>query len=382
MAGIASALLVAACGGGSSTAGVARLGSTTTTGTTTGATGTTTGATGTTSASSASGASGSSDPGAQALKFSACMRSHGEPNFPEFGNLRQRWRRHGMRRLRVTPASGIDPGSPTFKDAQQACRAFAPVESHGSGSAPQLSAQEQAQVLQLASCIRKHGEPNLPDPTFAGGGAHLPPTVNTDSEVQGGHAGVPVADPEQPARARWRLAACVRLRAGSRSRGWPWCSSRSVVLVLVVTDPFAGPSKPGGVADNATATSLATVTRRGLSSQTPVNGTLGYADASSVASPPGTPPSAVQQVEQSVTAGEAMLRTARASLAADGETLAGQRATLSAAREKESVDCPGRARRKPRRRLLAERRRKPGGRRLAGRGQRGCVHGRRAGGVH
>lgn len=167
---IASALLVAACGGNSSTAGVARLGSTTTTGTTTG----------TTSGSSASGASGSSDPGAQALKFSACMRSHGEPNFPD-PEISSSGGGGTSVRLRVTPASGIDPGSPTFKDAQQACRAFAPVESHGSGSAPQLSAQEQAQVLQLASCIRKHGEPNLPDPTFAGGGAHLPPTVNTDS---------------------------------------------------------------------------------------------------------------------------------------------------------------------------------------------------------
>lgn len=114
-----------------------------------------------------------------------------------------------------------------------------------------------------------------------------------------------------------------------------------VVLVLVVTDPFAGSTKPSGVADNATATSLATVTRRPLSSQTPVNGTLGYANASSIRVPAGTPPSAVQQAEQSVTASAAMLGTARGSLAADGETLAGQQATLSAARAKESVDCAG-----------------------------------------
>ncbi len=114
-----------------------------------------------------------------------------------------------------------------------------------------------------------------------------------------------------------------------------------VVLVLVVADPFAGSTKPGGIADNAAATSLATVTRRALSSQTPVSGTLGYANASSIRVPAGTPPSAVAQAEQSVTASEGMLQTARASLAADGETLAGQRATLSAAREKQSVDCAG-----------------------------------------
>ncbi len=114
-----------------------------------------------------------------------------------------------------------------------------------------------------------------------------------------------------------------------------------VAVVLVVTDPFAGPSKPSGVADNAAATSLATVTQRQLSSQTPVSGTLGYANASSIRVPAGTPPSAVAQAEEAVTASEGMLRTARASLAADDETLAGQQATLSAAREKESVDCAG-----------------------------------------
>jgi hypothetical protein len=114
-----------------------------------------------------------------------------------------------------------------------------------------------------------------------------------------------------------------------------------VVVVLVVSDPFAGSTRPGSVADNATATSLATVTRRPLSSQTPVNGTLGYAGASSIRVPAGTPPSVAAQAERSVTASEEMLRRTRASLAADGETLAGQRATLSAEREKESVDCAG-----------------------------------------
>lgn len=114
-----------------------------------------------------------------------------------------------------------------------------------------------------------------------------------------------------------------------------------VVLVLVVSDPFAGPSKPSGVADNTAATSLATVTQRPLSSQTPVTGTLGYAGASSIRMPSGTPPSAVAQAEQSVTAAEAMLQTASASLAADAATLSGLQATLSAAREKELVDCAG-----------------------------------------
>jgi peptidoglycan hydrolase-like protein with peptidoglycan-binding domain len=114
-----------------------------------------------------------------------------------------------------------------------------------------------------------------------------------------------------------------------------------VVVVLVVSDPFGGSGKPSGIADNATATSLATVTRRALSSQTQVNATLGYAGASSVRVPAGTAPSAVQQAQQSVRASEGMLHRATASLSADRATLANVRATVSAARERESVDCAG-----------------------------------------
>jgi hypothetical protein len=160
---LASALLVAACGGSSPNAGVAQLGSTTGS---------------TKSAAGAAPASGSGAPGAQALKYSACMRSHGEPNFPD-PEISSSGASTSVR-VRITPSSGINPGSPAFKDAQQACKAFAPVEGKGE-SGPQLSTQEQAQVLQAVACIRKHGEPNVPDPSFAGGGVHLPPSVNTRS---------------------------------------------------------------------------------------------------------------------------------------------------------------------------------------------------------
>jgi peptidoglycan hydrolase-like protein with peptidoglycan-binding domain len=115
----------------------------------------------------------------------------------------------------------------------------------------------------------------------------------------------------------------------------------AVAAVLVVSDPFGAPAKPSGVADNATTTSLVTVRRQALSSQMQVNATLGYAGASSIRVPSGTAPSAVRQAQQSVSSSEGMLSTARASLAADSATLANVRATLLAAREKESVDCAG-----------------------------------------
>ncbi len=114
------------------------------------------------------------------------------------------------------------------------------------------------------------------------------------------------------------------------------------VVALIVTDPFAGSTKPGsGVGNNATATSLATVTSQSLSSQTQVSGTLGFAGTSSIRVPSGTAPSAVSQAQQSVGNAEEILSTARASLTADSEALAGGQATVSAARAKEAVDCAG-----------------------------------------
>ncbi len=115
----------------------------------------------------------------------------------------------------------------------------------------------------------------------------------------------------------------------------------AAVVGVVVWDSSNGPSKPSGAAGSGAATSLATVTRRPLSSQTQVNATLGYAHPSSVRVPSGTAPAALWQAEQSVEASEGTLRSAQTSLAADGETLAGAQAALSAARDKESVDCAG-----------------------------------------
>ncbi len=116
----------------------------------------------------------------------------------------------------------------------------------------------------------------------------------------------------------------------------------AIAVVLIVTDPFAGSPKSGsGGVDNGAATALTTVSRRSLSAQTQVGGTLGYAGSSSIRVPSGTPPSGVSAARQSVTTSEAMLSSARTSLMSDGETLADHRATVSATRGKETVDCAG-----------------------------------------
>ena len=43
----------------------------------------------------------------------------------------------------------------------------------GPGSDHQISPKEQSEYLKAAACIRSHGIPNFPDPTFSGGGVHV-----------------------------------------------------------------------------------------------------------------------------------------------------------------------------------------------------------------
>ncbi|HEX3511986.1 MAG TPA: peptidoglycan-binding domain-containing protein [Solirubrobacteraceae bacterium] len=155
-----------------------------------------------------------------------------------------------------------------------------------------------------------------------------------------------------PARAVEGAAATGPPPAGARPRLRPPTRNRALALAalalivagvaVIAANPFAGGGKPGaGVADNASATSLATVKRQSLSEQTQVSGTLGYGGASTIRVPSGNAPPAVQQAAQQVANAEAMLATARSTLATDTQTLAGHQATLSAARAKEQVDCAG-----------------------------------------
>jgi hypothetical protein len=86
-------------------------------------------------------------------KFVACMRSHGVANFPA---------------PVISPGSiaiRIDPGlanSPHFKSAQAACQHLIP----GKPSTPQIGAQQQADYLKAAACMRSHGIAGFPDPVF------------------------------------------------------------------------------------------------------------------------------------------------------------------------------------------------------------------------
>jgi peptidoglycan hydrolase-like protein with peptidoglycan-binding domain len=111
-------------------------------------------------------------------------------------------------------------------------------------------------------------------------------------------------------------------------------------VVVAVTNPFAGGGSSGS-SSNGSATSLATVMRQSLTSQTQVDGTLGYAGSSSVVVPAGTAVVELRQAEQTAAAARAALRAAQATLSVDEQALAGARAKLAADRLKLTSNCRG-----------------------------------------
>lgn len=164
----ALALLAAGCGGGATTPTVAHLGSSTP------SSGSSPSSESSTS-SAGSAKSGSSSPQSQAVAYSACVRAHGVPNFPD-----PKVSVHGNG---VSVAIGINPsisGNPHFKSAQQACSKLLPGGGPGGEDNHPISPREQSDYLKAAACIRSHGIPHFPDPTFSGGGVHLPKTAGID----------------------------------------------------------------------------------------------------------------------------------------------------------------------------------------------------------
>ncbi len=100
----------------------------------------------------------------KALEFARCMRSHGVPNFPDPTNG------HIDLQLQRTPDSmsvnGVEVNGPAFQSAMRACRSYLP--NGGQLSAAQ-TAKAKEQALAMSRCMRSHGVPNFPDPTFQSG---------------------------------------------------------------------------------------------------------------------------------------------------------------------------------------------------------------------
>jgi hypothetical protein len=103
------------------------------------------------------GTSGGTNPRPQPQTFSACMRSHGVPNFPDADTD---GRIH---------AAGIDKNSRAFQAAYDSCRALEP----GGQLSEQARTQLQRQLLAFAKCMRSRDVHTFPDPMITADGQHI-----------------------------------------------------------------------------------------------------------------------------------------------------------------------------------------------------------------
>ena len=117
--------------------------------------------TATAASSSANGSSPSSGSGrtglAKMLKYSQCMRAHGLADFPDPSS-------NGSISLHVQPGSDLNPHSPQFQAAQNACKSLGP-----SGNlTPAQEAAANARALKYSQCMRSNGIADFPDPNGQG----------------------------------------------------------------------------------------------------------------------------------------------------------------------------------------------------------------------
>jgi hypothetical protein len=97
------------------------------------------------------------------LAYSACIRAHGVPNFPDPQESA------GKSKLVIGPGSGVDVNSPTFQAAMSACKALAPA----GGAAAAGPSFDPTKIGPWTQCLRGHGLPKLPDPKNNGNGVSI-----------------------------------------------------------------------------------------------------------------------------------------------------------------------------------------------------------------
>ncbi len=117
---------------------------------------------------------------AQALAYSKCMRAHGVSNFPDRGDIV-----NGPHTsiLGIEIPASINMQSPAYESANKSCGGLLAAILSPQGKPP-ITANTKAALIAQAQCMREHGVPNYPDPTFPGSGGidlQTGPGVDTQS---------------------------------------------------------------------------------------------------------------------------------------------------------------------------------------------------------
>jgi hypothetical protein len=89
------------------------------------------------------------------VKFADCMRDNGVSEFPDPDAS------GGLTIDGVVNGSSLDPNSPAWEEAIDACKDLQPPGFMGNG---RRSPEQQSTALEFAQCIRDHGVKDFPDP--------------------------------------------------------------------------------------------------------------------------------------------------------------------------------------------------------------------------
>ncbi|HWB23179.1 MAG TPA: hypothetical protein VG652_09855 [Gaiellaceae bacterium] len=109
------------------------------------------------------------------VAYSICMRGNGVPSFPD---------PNSEGNLVIAPTDNIDPASPQYERAENACKKLNPNGAGGTGMTPAQHAQALAALTRYVECMRKHAIPMASPFSGPNGGVgiSLPRTVDPSSE--------------------------------------------------------------------------------------------------------------------------------------------------------------------------------------------------------
>jgi hypothetical protein len=130
---------------------------------------------------------GGSNRSGSLVKFSACMRSHDVPGFPD-PSTTQGPNSFGIDGYNFNLPADLNPQSPAYLSANQVCRNLIGGGGGGAALSPAFVAKARRAALAHAACMRQHGVPNFADPIFHSSGQGI--------SVASGGRGI---DPRSPA---------------------------------------------------------------------------------------------------------------------------------------------------------------------------------------
>jgi hypothetical protein len=106
------------------------------------------------------------------VRYSSCMRSHGVPSFPDPSTNAIGDNSFGIDGYTFNLPASLNTQSPAYQTADKQCGKAIGV-GPGAGGGHGVPEKAKQAALAHARCMREHGVPNFPDPTFSSNGGGI-----------------------------------------------------------------------------------------------------------------------------------------------------------------------------------------------------------------